>query len=151
MGLPQQEKSIRANRLTKEKYFSFKEALSHKLNQILTDLLPNQSLDLFEQFSKNGNGHNSHPVKIVEGSCLEELPKLEDEFFDFIVTSPPYCNRYDYTRTYALELVYLGNNTDEVRSLRQAMLSCTVENKEKVDFLKQLYSSIGQARDYLKE
>ncbi|PGH38851.1 MAG: modification methylase, partial [Candidatus Nephrothrix sp. EaCA] len=60
-------------------------------------------------------------------------------FFDFIVTSPPYCNRYDYTRTYALELIYLGNNSDQVRRLRQAMLSCTVENKEKVDFLNQFY------------
>ena len=76
------------------------------------------------------------------------VPKLEDEFFDFIVTSPPYCNRYDYTRTYALELVYLGNNTDQVRNLRQAMLSCTVENKEKVDFLNQFYSSIGKQETF---
>lgn len=128
----------------KGKILSFKEALTHKLNQIVSDLSPNQSINLFEQFPSNGNGHKSHPVKIIEGSCLEELPKIEDEFFNFIVTSPPYCNRYDYTRTYALELVYLGNNTDQVRNLRQAMLSCTVENKEKVDFLNQFYSSIGK-------
>jgi DNA modification methylase len=128
----------------KGKILSFKEALNHKLNQIVSDLSPNQSINLFEQFPSNGNGHKSHPAKIIEGSCLEELPKFEDEFFDFVVTSPPYCNRYDYTRTYALELVYLGNNSDQVRNLRQAMLSCTVENKEKVDFLKQFYSSINK-------
>jgi DNA modification methylase len=134
----------------KGKILTFKEALSQKLNHIITDLSPNQSLNLFEQFSKNGNGQKSHPVKIVEGSCLEELPKIQDKFFDFIVTSPPYCNRYDYTRTYALELVYLGNNSDQVRNLRQAMLSCTVENKEKVDFLKQFYSSIDKQDSFEK-
>jgi DNA modification methylase len=132
----------------KGKILSFKEALTHKLNQIVADLLPNQSISLFEQFPSNGNGHKLQPVKIIEGSCLEELPKIEDEFFDFIVTSPPYCNRYDYTRTYALELVYLGNNTEQVRNLRQAMLSCTVENKEKVDFLNQFYSSIGKQETF---
>ena len=55
---------------------------------------------------------------------------------------------HHYTRTYALELVYLGNNSDQVRNLRQAMLSCTVENKEKVDFLNQFYSSIGKQETF---
>ena len=44
---------------------------------------------------------------------------------------PPYCNRYDYTRTYALELALLGVTEDELVGLRQAMLSCTVENRAK--------------------
>ncbi|MCX6278405.1 MAG: hypothetical protein NT004_09945 [Bacteroidetes bacterium] len=128
----------------KGKILTFEEALKSKLNQIMVDLSPDQSLNLFEEYSSNGNGHKQLPVKIIAGSCLEELPKLEDNFFDFILTSPPYCNRYDYTRTYALELVYLGYDSDQVRSLRQSMLSCTVENKEKVDYLKQFYSSIGK-------
>lgn len=132
----------------KGKILSFNEALTQKLNQIYSDLLPQQSIDLFEQFPNNVNGGNSHPVKIIEGSCLEELPKIEDGFFDFILTSPPYCNRYDYTRTYALELVFLGNNTDRVRNLRQAMLSCTVENKDKVNLLNQLYSSMGKLESF---
>jgi DNA modification methylase len=134
----------------KGKILSFEEALKYKLNQIETDLSPDRSLNLFEQFPGRSNKLKQPPVKIIEGSCLEELPKLEDEFFDFILTSPPYCNRYDYTRTYALELVYLGYDTDQVRSLRQAMLSCTVENKEKVDYLFQLYSSIGKQDTYEK-
>ena len=48
-----------------------------------------------------------------------------------MVTSPPYCNRYDYTRTYGLELALLGVDEDKMRSLRQEMLSCTVENRAK--------------------
>lgn len=47
------------------------------------------------------------------------------------MTSPPYCNRYDYTRTYALELALLGADEHELSALRQAMLSCTVENRAK--------------------
>jgi DNA modification methylase len=55
--------------------------------------------------------------------------------YDAIVTSPPYCNRYDYTRTYALELALLGVREKELIGLRQQMLSCTVENRAK-DLLK---------------
>ena len=78
------------------------------------------------------------------------IAEIENDFFDFIITSPPYCNRYDYTRTYALELVYLGCNNEQVRSLRQAMFSCTVENKEKVDYLNQFYSSTGKQKIFDK-
>jgi DNA modification methylase len=130
------------------KIYSFEEAMNKKLSQIIADLSPSQSNTLFEQFESPKSGKK--PVKIVEGSCLEELPKLEDGFFDFIVTSPPYCNRYDYTRTYALELVYLGCDNDKVRHLRQAMLSCTVENKEKVDYLYQLYCGMGKQKSFDK-
>ncbi len=132
----------------KGKILPFNEALINKLNQIITDLEPNRPINLFEQFSSNNKIHKQYPLKIIVGSCLEELPKLESEFFDFIITSPPYCNRYDYTRTYALELVYLGQNHEQVRNLRQSMLSCTVENKEKIDFLKNLYSSIGRPETF---
>lgn len=128
----------------KGKILSFEDALKHKLNQIIVDLSPNQLGSLFEQFPVNHNEAQTLSVNIISGSCLDELPKFEDDFFDFIITSPPYCNRYDYTRTYALELVYLGNDTNQVRDLRQAMLSCTVENKEKVDFLKHFYASINK-------
>jgi len=56
---------------------------------------------------------------------------MSKESFDAIITSPPYCNRYDYTRTYALELALLNIDEKSLVKLRQAMLSCTVENREK--------------------
>lgn len=126
----------------KGKILSFQESLRFKLNQIIQDLSQKPINNLFSQFESYVN--NKRPVKIIEGSCLEELPKLESNVFDFIITSPPYCNRYDYTRTYALELVYLGLDKDQVRNLRQTMLSCTVENKEKTEFLRKFYNSIGK-------
>jgi DNA modification methylase len=132
----------------KGKILTFEEALRNKLNQILIDLSPSQPVNLFEQFDFNGNGKEKNAVNLIEGSCLEELPKLESDFFDFIITSPPYCNRYDYTRTYALELIFLGQDNDQVRNLRQSMLSCTVENKEKIDHLNRFYTSIGRQDNF---
>lgn len=134
----------------KGKILSFEESLKQKLNQIINDLSPNQTISLFEQLPVNGNGKEHYPANIIEGSCLEELPKFEDGFFDFIITSPPYCNRYDYTRTYALELVFLGYDNEKVRDLRQSMLSCTVENKEKVEHLQNFYSSINKEDAFQK-
>ncbi|MGQ0793878.1 MAG: DNA methyltransferase [Deltaproteobacteria bacterium] len=128
------------------KIYSFEEAMNRKLSQIISDLSGNTTNSLFEALESKPAVQ--HPVKIIEGSCLEELPKIEDEFFDCIVTSPPYCNRYDYTRTYALELVFLGNDNDHVRNLRQSMLSCTVENKEKVNQLQKFYASIGKQKTF---
>lgn len=132
----------------KGRILTFQEAVSHKLNDIIYDLLHGKPASLFEQFEYNAA--EEYPVSIIEGSCLEELPAFEDNFFDFIFTSPPYCNRYDYTRTYALELIYLGFDNEQVRKLRQEMLSCTVENKGKIDHLKQLYASIGKAGTFEK-
>jgi hypothetical protein len=83
-------------------------------------------------------------VDLRRGSCLDILPGLADESVDLVLTSPPYCNRYDYTRTYALELVYLGRGAPEVKTLRQSMLSCTVENAAKSDALRRAYVRRGR-------
>jgi len=70
-------------------------------------------------------------IILHSGSCLNVMPALNAEAFDAIMTSPPYCNRYDYTRTYALELALLGADEKRLTDLRQTMLSCTVENRAK--------------------
>jgi DNA modification methylase len=132
----------------KGRILTFQEAVKRKLNDIVSDLSHDKPASLFEQFEYNGT--EEFPVTIMEGSCLEELLAFEDNFFDFVFTSPPYCNRYDYTRTYALELVYLGFDSEQVRKLRQSMLSCTVENKEKVDHLNQFYASMGKSGTFEK-
>jgi len=71
------------------------------------------------------------------------LPKLPNDQFDLVLTSPPYCNRYDYTRTYALELALCGYGEDDLRRLRQTLLSATVENKSKREALKGFYTNLG--------
>jgi DNA modification methylase len=129
---------------------SFEEAVKNKMQIILDDLSSGGSLPLFELSEKQTGKNDVFPLQLHEGSCLEILPMLEDQSFDFIMTSPPYCNRYDYTRTYALELAYLNRNNDDIKTLRQAMLSCTVENKEKFRYLEHYYSSINKTARFRK-
>ena len=85
-------------------------------------------------------------------SVLFELPTLSDNILNGVVTSPPYCNRYDYTRTYALELVYMGIDEEKLKTMRQDLLSCTVENKSKIDKLREFYRNrgIGERFDYIE-
>jgi site-specific DNA-methyltransferase (cytosine-N4-specific) len=89
-------------------------------------------------------------IHFKQGSALLELPLLEPESIDGVITSPPYCNRYDYTRIYALEMAYLGMSDEDVRKTRQELLSCTVENRPKLDYLRDYYASIGRTEDYTK-
>lgn len=128
---------------------AFDNAIKSKLNQIFCDLEPSQH-EL--SFGSNGNSHKKSvldkPVRIFEGSCLDLLPKTEDSLYDLIITSPPYCNRYDYTRTYALELVFLGAHEEKIKQLRQMMLSCTVENREKIDEIRNIYKKLSKSDDY---
>jgi site-specific DNA-methyltransferase (cytosine-N4-specific) len=85
--------------------------------------------------------------RLIEGSSLYKLSELDAEQFAAVITSPPYVNRYDYTRTYALELAYLGAGED-IFKLRQALLSCTVENRPKLADLRDHYKSLGREGDY---
>ena len=64
-------------------------------------------------------------VQMVNTSSLSGLFTLENNNYAAVLTSPPYCNRYDYTRIYALELAMLGLTEDDVRHLRKHMV-CTV-------------------------
>lgn len=111
----------------KGEILGFEQAITMKLSEILADLsLTPLQPGLFQ------NGHGNHgEIRLLNGSCLEIMPGLDADRYDAIVTSPPYCNRYDYTRTYALELALLGVDEQELAKLRQAMLSCTVENRSK--------------------
>ncbi len=78
-------------------------------------------------------------TKFIDGSSLTELQHLPAATFDAVITSPPYANRYDYTRTYALELAYLGFDASQFKELRQALLSATVENRPKREILAREY------------
>lgn len=114
----------------KGKISGFDQAISSKIQEIVADLQGRtQMTGLFDVQRTRGE------IQLYAGSCLEVLPTLPAGIYDAVVTSPPYCNRYDYTRTYALELALLGIGEKELISLRQQMLSCTVENRAK-DLLK---------------
>ena len=110
----------------KGEILDFTHAVCNKIREIINDLAPElQQLELFPVENHQGQIH------LYSGSCFQVMPHLPETEYDAIITSPPYCNRYDYTRTYALELALLGINEKELAKLRQEMLSCTVENRPK--------------------
>lgn len=104
-------------------------ALKSKVEAMCADMSRLQSL------YRNGK------IELIEGSCLERLIDFGDASFDLIITSPPYANRYDYTRTYALELAWLGLGQTRVADLRQQLLTATVENYSKRGLLE---SAVGE-------
>jgi DNA modification methylase len=116
--------------------YDFKTAIVNKLQMMLDDIEQRTLLN------------NVPEAEILNGSCLEILPSLPENSFHLVLTSPPYCNRYDYTRTYALELAFLGYDDEAVKKLRQTLLSATVENKSKRLLLENLYKQQGQTQRY---
>jgi DNA modification methylase len=123
--------------------YTFEQAITGKLAQIADDL---RRVNMETQYSlfDAPKSRQTGTLEIQGGSCLDILPTLRTGSFDGLITSPPYANRYDYTRTYALELALLGVDETEIRALRQAMVSCTVENREKNTLASTFSSSVYQ-------
>ncbi len=119
-------RALRA-RVDKGPILSFQHALGARLLEMVQDV---------DVLKREYGG--AYP-EFMTGSCLELMRELPDARFDMVITSPPYANRYDYTRTYALELAWLGFDQDGFADLRQQMLSATVENKTKLAWLRQVY------------
>ena len=111
-------RSLKA-RMEKRRVLSYPESLAEKLSDISRDL------PILSETYCPGQVH------VIEGSCYDALPSLPDDSIDAVITSPPYANRYDYTRTYALELAWLGYDNRNISELRQRLLSATVENRSK--------------------
>lgn len=123
---------VRAN-FHKGKILAFEEALFKKFDRILADIAESRACA--------AKIPRSATMELRRGSCLEILPTMQSASIDLVISSPPYCNRYDYTRTYALELAFLGADNDAVMALRQSLLSCTVENREKIGYIREIYAA----------
>lgn len=130
--------NVNSNHFDKGHIAGFSEAICAKLDQMVGDLRRDET-GAPTLFGSPDVGHMRGKIQVISGSCLDILPTIAAQCFDGLITSPPYCNRYDYTRTYALELAMLGVGEEDLRRLRQTMLSCTVENRAK-DGLRGRYS-----------
>ena len=117
---------------------SLKTALLKELTNVVEDIKSIQAM---------GRPHLAD-CHFREGSALFELPLLDGGLINAVISSPPYCNRYDYTRTYAMELAYFGIDDAGIRNLRQALLSCTVESKPKIEVLRDYYERLGRLQDF---
>ena len=126
------------SRFNKGIIYEFKPRFFEKLKMMQADI----------ELVKSKNQTNE--FTLFQGSCLTKLHEIDTESIDLVITSPPYCNRYDYTRTYALELAFNGVDNKKIKELRQTLLSATVENKSKYQELKSLYSELGKAETFEK-
>lgn len=102
------------------------EAMSRKVAQVEEDV---RRIKMF--FS-----HSSIDEKIMPDVYLGDTRDLSDIKFrkkpTIIITSPPYANRYDYTRTYSLELCFhFVKNFEELKAIRFGILRSHIESKIK--------------------
>lgn len=125
--------------LNKGELPDFKTAMLEELNKVITDI---------EEIQAKNGASGMAKSTFIEGSSLFEMTNLENNILTACISSPPYCNRYDYTRTYALELAYLGVDKDRFNQLRQDLLSCTVENRPKIEAIRAHYERINRADDF---
>ena len=124
---PRSMKQVRT-RTQKKSILQFADAIRGRLSKM------NEDIETLKE--RYGRG----TPEFITGSSLDHLRGIPSGSFDMVITSPPYANRYDYTRTYALELAWLGYDDNEIKKLRQRMLSATVENKSKKKWLLDTYS-----------
>jgi len=120
------------NSFNKGEIIPFKQAVVQRLDELIFDIA-----------TMNCGGAEKKEIILYENSVLYKLPLMQEESIDVVITSPPYCNRYDYTRTYALELAFLGVDDEGIKRLRQSLLTSTVENREKFEQLKRFYSQMN--------
>jgi site-specific DNA-methyltransferase (cytosine-N4-specific) len=80
-----------------------------------------------------GDGKFSAPYQIARADA-RRIP-LKNASVSAVITSPPYLNRHDYTRVYALELLFsFLKSNEELKKLRYKMLRSNVEAKSVVKF-----------------
>lgn len=54
-----------------------------------------------------------------------------DDYAEIVITSPPYLNRYDYSRIYSLELcLQFVNRFEELKQVRHSLLRSHIESRE---------------------
>lgn len=104
------------------------EAMSRKVAQVEEDV--RRIKLLFPHFSID--------EETIPDVYLGDTRDLSDIKFKkkptIIITSPPYANRYDYTRTYSLELCFhFVKNFEELKAIRFGILRSHIESKIQKD------------------
>jgi site-specific DNA-methyltransferase (cytosine-N4-specific) len=111
-------------RLVEKKIPRVRDALRASLTQMIHDLSEMQMFGLWPKTNAR--------TTILQGDAREMcLPRKYIGAISAVITSPPYLNRYDYSRTYALELCLLSvKSHKEMVNVRHSLLRSHVESKE---------------------
>lgn len=101
------------------------EALRHKVQQAERDIRLVREL--------GWHRHWQRPI-VMQGDARQLPPTPLNRLPTAIITSPPYVNRYDYTRSYSLELCFaFVRNFEELKALRLGILRSHIEAKVRPD------------------
>jgi DNA modification methylase len=75
------------------------------------------------------------PSQCILGDARSRLSEIPTEYVDAVITSPPYPNEKDYTRTTRLESVLLGflRSKQELRALKQNLIRSNTRNVYRAD------------------
>ncbi|MEW5702293.1 MAG: hypothetical protein AB1792_08705 [Candidatus Zixiibacteriota bacterium] len=78
---------------------------------------------------------SSAQARVLRADARELGRLLEPARFDAVITSPPYPNEKDYTRTTRLESVFLGflRSKSDLRTLKQTLVRSNTRNVFKAD------------------
>ncbi|MDH7486754.1 MAG: DNA methyltransferase [Anaerolineae bacterium] len=98
------------------------EALREQLHKMITDLRREVFLLAGQPLAAS---------RVLEGDARAlPLDNSYDGTVGAVITSPPYLNRYDYSRTYALELCMgFVNSFEELRDVRHRLLRSHIESR----------------------
>jgi hypothetical protein len=93
--------------------------------------------------------HRAIPTHCHHGDARTARSLLAPHSIDAVITSPPYPNEKDYTRTTRLESVLLGfiRNKQDLRTYKQALIRSNSRNVYKVDDDDGLLSPHSPIRD----
>ncbi len=117
----------------------------------LEETFPPQVKMMLEDIEEQADSNGSQTV--LRGDA-RRLP-FHDGSINCIITSPPYLNRHDYTRIYALELLFdFLDDNEQLKSLRYKMLRSNVEARNSVKIedyeppirLHRLLKEIGESK-----
>ena len=98
--------------------------------KILEEAFPPQVKLMIEDIGRLDGGAGDQNT--IQGDA-RSIP-LKDGVIDGVITSPPYPNRHDYTRIYAVELLFdFLDGNEELKRLRYRMLRSNVEARRTVD------------------
>ena len=84
-------------------------------------------IDIMHTIASDIEAHKDRagiPAKVMEADARDAGEVLEPESVNTVITSPPYPNEKDYTRTTRLESVILGliRSRQDLRSLKQSLI-----------------------------
>jgi len=96
---------------------------------------------------------NHIPAVVYEADARCPLSVLQPNSVDAVITSPPYPNEKDYTRTTRLESVLLGfiKNKTDLRSLKENLIRSNTRNVYKNDQDDLLVAEHAEIQDLAKK